>query len=56
MKQRTLQMRAEDQFFEDLDDLRKLEKDLPSRSEMLRRLVSRAKNVVRELTADDLKD
>jgi hypothetical protein len=37
-----LHMRIAPVFKEVLDELRKLEKDLPSRSEMVRRLIARA--------------
>lgn len=36
------QMRASDEFTHNLDKLRKREPDLPSRAELLRRLVDRA--------------
>lgn len=36
------QMRTSESFVRDLDRLRKLEDDLPSRADMLRRLVERA--------------
>jgi len=43
MTQNTLlQMRIADEIVEKLDDLRRLEKDIPSRSEMVRRLIERA--------------
>ena len=37
------QARVNDEFVSDLDELRKSEDDLPSRAEMLRRLIARAK-------------
>lgn len=37
-----MQVVATDQFFEQIDELRKREPDLPNRSEMIRRLVDRA--------------
>jgi len=43
MTQNTLlQMRIADEIVAQLDDLRRLEKDIPSRSEMVRRLIERA--------------
>jgi len=41
-KDTILHMRIETNLKEALDDLRKREKDLPSRSEMVRRLITRA--------------
>lgn len=41
-KQVPFNMRVDDAFLRDLDELRRREPDLPSRSEMLRRLVERA--------------
>lgn len=38
-----LHMRIASEIMADLDDLRRLERDLPSRSEMVRRLIARAK-------------
>jgi|HubBroStandDraft_5_1064220.scaffolds.fasta_scaffold418292_1 hypothetical protein len=38
-----LQMRVSAEFLRDLDALRKAEDDLPSRTEMIRRLVERGK-------------
>jgi hypothetical protein len=37
-----LQMRVSTGFLRDLDDLRRVEPDLPSRTEMIRRLVEQA--------------
>lgn len=37
------QMRVNSAFEEDLDELRRLEFDLPTRAEMIRRLVQRAR-------------
>ncbi len=37
-----LQMRLSAQIKADLDELRRREKDIPTRSEMIRRLISRA--------------
>jgi len=37
-----LQMRANTQVVDDLDRLRKNEKDLPTRTEMMKRLIQRA--------------
>ncbi len=39
---RQFPIRWSDKLHETLDDLRRVEKDLPSRSEMMRRLVERA--------------
>ena len=39
MKTERFEMRVSDEFLSMLDDLRKNENDLPSRAEMLRRLV-----------------
>ena len=36
------QLRVNEQFTRDLDELRRLEPDLPSRAEMVRRLIDRA--------------
>ncbi len=42
MKNAILHMRISDEEKSDLDQLRKAEPDLPSRSEMVRRLIKRA--------------
>jgi metal-responsive CopG/Arc/MetJ family transcriptional regulator len=43
MTQNTLlQMRIADEIIKKLDDLRRDEKDIPTRSEMVRRLIERA--------------
>lgn len=42
MKNKQLQMRVSEEFLRDLDELRKRQDDLPSRSEMIRRLVEEA--------------
>ena len=42
MKTKQLQMRVSEDFLSDLDELRKRQDDLPSRSEMIRRLVEEA--------------
>lgn len=41
-KGRVFQMRVDDDFLRQLDDLRRIEDDLPSRAELLRRLVEAA--------------
>ena len=42
LKDSKFQMRVDDSFARKLEDLRKSERDLPTRAEMLRRLVDRA--------------
>lgn len=42
LKNKQLQMRVSEEFLRDLDELRKRQDDLPSRSEMIRRLVEEA--------------
>ena len=42
LKTKQLQMRVSEDFLRDLDELRKRQDDLPSRSEMIRRLVEEA--------------
>lgn len=42
LKARVFQMRTDEEFTRQLDELRRVEKDLPTRAEMLRRLVSTA--------------
>lgn len=40
--ERTFTMRAPESFFEKLDELRRAQDDLPTRAEMVRRIVERA--------------
>jgi len=49
MTQNTLlQMRIAEEIVAKLDDLRRVEADIPSRSEMIRRLIERADGMVKK--------